>query len=580
MSDGRPRTSAGPLRARYVDQARRDTGFVVRGRLVLDLCRPAGGTGRRAAAARRGPPRRAPSSAAASSTSGCRSRPGRERPLGARLSAADIRRGERAAIAAEHEPERCREARGVSGRAGAPELRMPAQLIDRDGSVQSPTLPRTATPPSTRARARRAAGPRRAGPGPATAAAAADALAPRPGQLPRPPSAGARVGSARRRGEGRGGVRHAAAARGPEPGKRGGAARGVCLGRPRRRAARLRSSARSSGAAAAPHGRLGRRAALLLAAARGARARARSRSSTAGSATRARRRPGLQRHGRIMRLPGTFNQKRGQWCRILRADRTARRSTRTGSGAALPDPDPPRPPRPRADNGSQGAAGRRALADRSRRRYFRRSRRGRGAGRRRDGRLPAARPRRPLRLLPGVRRGGARWCFGCQRGGRRSTWRRCSPAGPGGATCAARRSSPRRAVSAALGGRARRRSRCGRRLRGQRRLAFTLELLPERSSGEVRASKPFGLGSLLGLAVAVVFRRMKRFAQSAGRWAGPTRRGLVRAAGNDRDVTRSQNRCSAVRPHGQRRLMAMYFRAAKPAPRELSSVCTPRSSVH
>jgi hypothetical protein len=44
--------------------------------------------------------------------------------------------------------------------------------------------------------------------------------------------------------------------------------------------------------------------------------------------------PACCEYGRIMRLPGTFNQRRGQWCRIVRADRppggrwTPRRSGR------------------------------------------------------------------------------------------------------------------------------------------------------------------------------------------------------------------------------------------------------------
>jgi hypothetical protein len=43
----------------------------------------------------------------------------------------------------------------------------------------------------------------------------------------------------------------------------------------------------------------------------------------------------------------------------------------------------------------------------------------RGSRHRRDGQVPAARPRRRLRLAPGVRRGGAGWwCYGCCRGGR------------------------------------------------------------------------------------------------------------------------------------------------------------------
>jgi len=48
-----------------------------------------------------------------------------------------------------------------------------------------------------------------------------------------------------------------------------------------------------------------------------------------------------------MRLPGTFNQKRGQWCRMVRADRARLAVEPEAIRAALPDPDPPR-----ADSGS------------------------------------------------------------------------------------------------------------------------------------------------------------------------------------------------------------------------------------
>ena len=52
--------------------------------------------------------------------------------------------------------------------------------------------------------------------------------------------------------------------------------------------------------------------------------------------------------GRIMRLPGSFNGKRGAWCAIKRADLTARALVVERAVRELPDPDPPRPPaRPR-----------------------------------------------------------------------------------------------------------------------------------------------------------------------------------------------------------------------------------------
>jgi len=49
-------------------------------------------------------------------------------------------------------------------------------------------------------------------------------------------------------------------------------------------------------------------------------------------------------YGRIMRLPGTFNGRRGQWCRILRADRSRRAVDPEAIRTALPDPEP-KPPR-------------------------------------------------------------------------------------------------------------------------------------------------------------------------------------------------------------------------------------------
>jgi hypothetical protein len=59
-------------------------------------------------------------------------------------------------------------------------------------------------------------------------------------------------------------------------------------------------------------------------------------------------------YGRIMRLPGTFNQRRGRWCRIVRADRSRASVDPEAIRAALPDPDPPRPV---SQNGGLGHGG-------------------------------------------------------------------------------------------------------------------------------------------------------------------------------------------------------------------------------
>jgi len=58
-------------------------------------------------------------------------------------------------------------------------------------------------------------------------------------------------------------------------------------------------------------------------------------------------------YGRIMRLPGTFNQRRGAWCRIVRADRSRPGVDPQAIRAALPDPEPPRAP---LAGGSQGSS--------------------------------------------------------------------------------------------------------------------------------------------------------------------------------------------------------------------------------
>jgi hypothetical protein len=53
--------------------------------------------------------------------------------------------------------------------------------------------------------------------------------------------------------------------------------------------------------------------------------------------------PACCEYGRITRLPGTFNQRRGRWCRIVRADRARALVEPEAIRAALPDPEPPTP---------------------------------------------------------------------------------------------------------------------------------------------------------------------------------------------------------------------------------------------
>jgi hypothetical protein len=64
--------------------------------------------------------------------------------------------------------------------------------------------------------------------------------------------------------------------------------------------------------------------------------------------------PSCTDRGRIMRLPGSFNAKRGRWCRVLRADRSRALVDPDQVRWALGDPEPPRPaPTPRS-KGDQG----------------------------------------------------------------------------------------------------------------------------------------------------------------------------------------------------------------------------------
>jgi hypothetical protein len=65
--------------------------------------------------------------------------------------------------------------------------------------------------------------------------------------------------------------------------------------------------------------------------------------------------PSCTDRGRIMRLPGSFNGKRGKWCRVLKADRSRDPLDAEQVRRAIPDPDPPRPAPPARSDGYQQA---------------------------------------------------------------------------------------------------------------------------------------------------------------------------------------------------------------------------------
>jgi hypothetical protein len=67
--------------------------------------------------------------------------------------------------------------------------------------------------------------------------------------------------------------------------------------------------------------------------------------------------PACTDRGRIMRLPGSFNAKRGRWCRVLRADRSRALVDPDEVRRKLADPDPPRPALARRSSGHRDVDG-------------------------------------------------------------------------------------------------------------------------------------------------------------------------------------------------------------------------------
>jgi RepB DNA-primase from phage plasmid len=112
--------------------------------------------------------------------------------------------------------------------------------------------------------------------------------------------------------------------------------------------------------------------------------------------------PACTDRGRIMRLPGTLNRKRGRRCRIVRLELTRPPVDPDRLRSRLPDPEPPRPPRPTVRRLIAGGADELALTPPARVLPGARRRRCSGAGRLRP--LPAARARGAHRLLPRVAR--------------------------------------------------------------------------------------------------------------------------------------------------------------------------------
>jgi hypothetical protein len=126
--------------------------------------------------------------------------------------------------------------------------------------------------------------------------------------------------------------------------------------------------------------------------------------------------PACTDRGRIMRLPGTLNRKRGRRCRIVRLELTRPPVDPDRLRSSLPDPEPPRPPRPTVRRLIAGGADELALTPPPA--YFQALA---GVGVPERGGyvhcpLPAHEERTAsCHVWPDPERGW--WCFGCSQGG-------------------------------------------------------------------------------------------------------------------------------------------------------------------
>jgi hypothetical protein len=136
----------------------------------------------------------------------------------------------------------------------------------------------------------------------------------------------------------------------------------------------------------------------------------------------------------MMRLPGSFNGKRGRWCRVLRADRSRSLVDPDQVRKAIHDPEPP-PGRAPRSNGYQ-RSGEDELARVDTPSYFRALA---GVEVPADGGmipcpLPDHQDSHASCQVSEAERGW--WCFGCAAAGGYTTSRRCLPAERGVRRCA------------------------------------------------------------------------------------------------------------------------------------------------